>query len=270
MDDNDSPPPPLQVQWSLDKAESLHPHIITTLHSVHDQQQPKECWLDLIYQLPASVFVDPNQLPSNVHVFGETDLEAPLEHVQEPRGSTVIIRHTNNDTNDNDELRIDLPIHLRYQRPSSTSQIYRSIAIPKPRVGWTCAAKKKNNNADLDTGVVNDSVTKSNNRRRRAMPPIRGTLIPAHRMDPDLYTFQDIHIQPQDASSSLAGGDGNSEMPLYLELKMPVGRAQDADMVQMGTMVAVLACTFWIILATWKSIAKRRRYDAKGKRRRSE
>ncbi|KAI8142521.1 PIG-X [Fennellomyces sp. T-0311] len=219
----------VQVQWSLDKADSLHPHIITAFQA--SNVVAPGCWFDAIYELPASVFVDPNQLPRHVHVFGETDLEAPLEHVKEPRGSTVVIRRFPTMTYG----QVDLPLHLRYQRPSSSSS-YRSIRIPKPRVGWTCLNEK-------------DTVYMSN-----PMPPLHDTLIPPQRMDPALFTFEETQGPRQD----------------YLELKVPVGHTQDAEIVQLGTTVAVVFSSFWIVWAIWKSLAKRRRYDAKGKRRRSE
>ncbi|KAI9247507.1 PIG-X [Phascolomyces articulosus] len=242
----------VQVSWHFENAGNLHPHIITKLESIPpSQQHPSEeesssnCSLDIVYQLPASVFVDPNQIPNNIYVFGETDLEAPLEHVKEPRGSTIIIRQKQWHHED-----IDLPIHLRYQRPSSF-EMYRSIVIPKPRAGWFCL---KNSIAKSSLNNVKKNYLGS------LLPPLQDTLIPTHRMNPDMVTFQEIPIVTQGA------GEGKD----YMELHVPVGRTQEADMVQMGTMVAVVACTLWIILATWKSITKRRRYDAKGKRRRSE
>ncbi|KAG2217536.1 hypothetical protein INT45_009961 [Circinella minor] len=239
----------VQVSWHFDKETSFHPHIITRLESI--QQEDPNCWFDIIYQLPASVFVDPNQVDSNIYVFGETDLEAPLEHVKEPRGSTIIIRKKQQDEEhekEKENVIIDLPIHLRYQRPSST-ETYRSIKIPKPRAGWTCKIPIKDNE-QVDNGPW------TRNKNRLLLPPLQeNALIPINKMDPSKTVFQDVLVTGKED---------------YLVLYVPVGRTQDLDMVQMGTMVAVVTCTLWIILATWKSITKRRRYDAKGKRRRSE
>ena len=244
------------MSWHFDKEASFHPHIITRLESIQQvEEKDPNCWFDIIYQLPASVFVDPNQVDSNVYVFGETDLEAPLEHVKEPRGSTIIIRKKKqhdpqDEENEQEENIIDLPIHLRYQRPSSNNETHRSIKISKPRAGWTCLLPV------TDKQIVENGPW-ARNKNRVLLPPLQGenTLIPMNKMDPSKTRFQDVLVTGKED---------------YLILNVPIGRTQDLDMVQMGTMVAVVTCTLWIILATWKSITKRRRYDAKGKRRRSE
>ncbi|CDH59014.1 hypothetical protein RO3G_10882 [Lichtheimia corymbifera JMRC:FSU:9682] len=229
------------VQSRLDKAQSLHPHIVTRLDPLPEPQP--HCFFDVIYELPASVFVDPNQL-SNLPsfqrhwVFGETDLEVPLEHVKETRGSVVIVRQKPTDI----EHELDLPIHLRYQRPSDNDS-FRDIKISAPRVGWTCPLQQQHPD---DHGNV---ISISNN-----LPPIPEiAMIPSHHMDPNMYTFHPLE-----------------DNGTILKLQVPVGNTQDANMVQWGTALCVLACTSWIGWSVWRSIQKRRRYEAKGKRRKSE
>lgn len=217
------------IESTLENANSLHPHIITTVIAPppFSSLPSNECWLDIVYELPASVFVDPNQLHDladfrNARVFGETDLEAPLEHVREPRGSLVIVRRKNRD--DRRTFKLDLPIHLRYQHPSYNAT-HRSIRIPPPKAGVTCGF---------------------------GLPAIQHPLLPRYAA---VASFTPFNVTTQEYD---------------LELAVPVGRQEDATLVQIGTFVTVLACSAWIIWAILQSIKKTKRREAKGKRRKSQ
>ncbi|ORY91432.1 PIG-X protein [Syncephalastrum racemosum] len=212
----------VSVSCALHNKDSFHPHVITTIHT-HLQpplnQSRSRCRLEMFYALPPSVFVDPNQIP-NAWVFGETDLEAPLEHVKEKRGSLVILEANH---------VVDLPLHLRYQQPDSL-ETHRHITIEAPQVGWTC--------------------------RTSPTPAwlLQNPLIPARYLaDPRDTTFI-----PMSRSSG------------PLRITVPVGRSQDNTIVQVGTVLCVLLSSAWIGWAILKSLTRIRRYDAKGKRRRSE
>ncbi|KAI9019552.1 PIG-X [Phycomyces nitens] len=210
------------VESTLRAANSLHPHLHTSL--AIEQPQP-HCYLDLIYDLPPSVFVDPNQLTGlyrQVSVYGETDLEAPLEHVQEKRGSVVHLRFSAPLPSE-----VDLPLHLRYQRPSLHSS-YRPITFPRPLAGWTCS-------------------------KSPGFPP---SLTDTLTLLPHNTSYATFDIIPQDNS--------------ILTLQVPVGRIGDMSIVEVGTLGCVVLGTLWIMGALWQSIIKRRRYEAKGKRRKSE
>lgn len=214
------------IESKLENANSFHPHIITVVTA----PPSSECWLDILYDLPASVFVDPNQLKDltdfrNARVFGETDLEAPLEHVREPRGSLVIVRRK---AIDGHTWTLDLPIHLRYQHPSyNAGETHREIRISLPKAGITCGS---------------------------GLPDIQHPLLPCQTT----------------AVSSFVPFNVTAQEEQYLQLAVPVGRQEDIMLVQCGTFVTVLACTLWIIWAIWESVKKTRRRDAKGKRRKSQ
>lgn len=130
----------VQVKSKLLQASSLHPKISTTIQLDNDSQQPQpDCHLDLVYVLPPSVFVDPYQLKDlepiigRAIVFGEHDLELPLEKIKETRGSVVFLRQQQASSRE----EIELPLHLRYQQPSS-KQDKQLIQIQAPYAGWTC------------------------------------------------------------------------------------------------------------------------------------
>lgn len=220
------PPMAIRVQGNsasstLHNKGSFHPHIITTIESPLQApvNESRHCSLHVFYTLPPSVFVDPNQIP-DAHVFGETDLEAPLEHVSEIRGSLVILKAN---------PAVDLPIHLRYQQPDPL-ETHRVIRIEAPHVGWTCR-----------TSPAPAWLTQN-------------PLIPAR-----------YHADPQDTTFIPLL---HSSKPLFLAV--PIGRSQDATFVQIGTVLCVLLSAVWITWAVLKSLDRIRRYDAKGKRRRSE
>ncbi|KAI8370611.1 PIG-X [Radiomyces spectabilis] len=216
----------------LSKANSLHPHIISHL-TVEAPPNNDNCALDIIYELPPSVFVDVNQLADfasligNATVFGETDLEAPLEHVKDKRGSVVILRQP---FTREPKRVIDVPLHLRYQQPSLT-ETQRPIEIPLPVAGWTC--HKLGQSAPY--------------------PPLDAKYSLVQAIDRNAYFTA---IDPPT--------DG------VLQLGVPVGDVKDRSFVEVGTLSCVVLCTVWILVAVYKSLAKRNRIEAKGKRRKSE
>jgi hypothetical protein len=225
-----------QASSKLQAASSLHPKILTTVDiSEHQEENKRDCHLDLVYVLPASVFVDPYQLqdlePSlgKATVFGEHDLELPLEKVKEPRGSIVFLRQKKQQGQPS-AYQLELPFHLRYQQPSLKGD-NRSITIEAPYAGWTCG------NYDW--------------------PPLSNqyTLLP--------------HIH----TAAAAVNDVFTKLtndPTPLTLSVPIGKVQDAQLVTYGTFSTVVLCTIWITRSVFVSIKKRRRADAKGKRRKSE
>lgn len=126
-----------QVRSKLEAANSLHPKIKTTFNI--DNENKKNCHLDIVYVLPASVFVDPYQLKDlepvlgKSTVFGEHDLELPLEKIKETRGSIVFLRQKQPLS----LFELELPLHLRYQQPSFEKD-HQHITIEAPYAGWTC------------------------------------------------------------------------------------------------------------------------------------
>ncbi|KAI8878954.1 hypothetical protein K501DRAFT_336431 [Backusella circina FSU 941] len=123
-----------EVSSTLEEASSLHPHILTTLNLQQHIPDPT-CHLDLVYIFPPSVFVDIYQLKDKqtslgkATLFGEQNLELPLERVTEKRGSILFLRQP--------PSQVNLPLHLRYQR-GRLNQDRQPITIPPPFAGWTC------------------------------------------------------------------------------------------------------------------------------------
>ncbi|KAL7326440.1 hypothetical protein PS15p_208784 [Mucor circinelloides] len=127
------------VQSELVQANSLHPKIATFVDLKETINNTESCQLDIVYVLPPSVFVDPYQLKDlqetlgKATVFGEHDLELPLEKIKETRGSVIFLRQSHI----RPKWQFELPLHLRYQQPSIHTD-HQSIIIDSPYAGWTC------------------------------------------------------------------------------------------------------------------------------------
>lgn len=131
------------VYSELVQGSSLHPKISTSIDLKDTINNTESCQLDIVYVLPPSVFVDPYQLNDleeslgKAIVFGEHDLELPLEKIKETRGSIVFLRQTQIQP----KWQIELPLHLRYQQPSIHTD-NQPITIESPYAGWTCGNDK--------------------------------------------------------------------------------------------------------------------------------
>ncbi|KAI8638969.1 PIG-X [Parasitella parasitica] len=129
----------VHVHSRLIQPNSLHPKIATLVDLKDTISNEGLCQLDIIYVLPPSVFVDPYQLKDlqetigKATLFGEHDLELPLEKIKETRGSIVFLRQTRIQP----KWQLELPLHLRYQQPSIHTD-HQTIHIESPYAGWTC------------------------------------------------------------------------------------------------------------------------------------
>jgi hypothetical protein len=220
----------VHVRTQLLQARSLHPKLSTTVQLNDNDIAHPGCHLDIVYVLPASVFVDPYQLQDlevslgKATVIGEHDLELPLEKIKETRGSIVFLRQQPKNL-----IQLELPFHLRYQHPLLEKD-NQTITIEPPFAGWTCGGASR--------------------------PP----LSKQYSLLYDLFG-QDAN----DASFTKLSYD-----PTPLELSVPIGKVQDGPLVTYGTFGAVVLCTLWITRSVFLSIKKRRRLEVKGKRRKSE
>jgi hypothetical protein len=132
----------VEVYSKLEQEHSLHPKIVTHI-SIEETSPKEDCHLDVVYVLPPSVFVDPYQLQDlesvigKSTIFGEHDLELPLEKIKETRGSVVFLRQNKTIPT----YHFEVPLHLRYQQPSLEKNS-QSITIQAPYAGWTCGNYK--------------------------------------------------------------------------------------------------------------------------------
>jgi hypothetical protein len=216
-------------------ASSFHPHIYT---NVTFNQAPSrlDCIFDIIYIIPREAFVDINQLhdlriSKHVVVLNETDLEAPVEAVR--GGNVVAIRYEAEDYLMllGQEMNIDLPLHMRYQKPDSL-WTHQTVTIPEPKVGWTCLIE----------------------------PPLKSTSIPPLPTI-DFHLERDSRTTFDEIESTTIGN---------MTVRVPVGCTADTYTVQTGTFITVVVGALWIAWTLYRAVVKRKRTEAKGKRRKSE
>ncbi|ESO89133.1 hypothetical protein LOTGIDRAFT_203165 [Lottia gigantea] len=104
------------------------------LSTEDDQVLETDCKIVIIETLPSGVYVDNYQINTintsyQFLLEEEVDIEAP-EYLSLPL--SVYIYHNKSST-----INISLPIHIRYHRPSNTSQ-YKQIIIQSPVIYTTC------------------------------------------------------------------------------------------------------------------------------------
>jgi phosphatidylinositol glycan class X len=121
----------------FDPSFGFHP-VYKTCVSLPDDRA--NCALQIAYSLPPDVLVDPYELenyrPSYTFDFvGVTDLEAPVFWADSRDSELLTTVRLPADMAD--EVCVDLPIHLRYGRPSNSST-HGSITVPCPAVYWSC------------------------------------------------------------------------------------------------------------------------------------
>ncbi|OZJ03254.1 hypothetical protein BZG36_03519 [Bifiguratus adelaidae] len=234
------------IETTLASADSLHPHLKVAFTLAPEDltiAQSSTCVLDTIFTLPPDVFVDRYQVKDIRHtlgnavlVYGESNLELPVSSIG-PEGSIVIVRKRSDTVYPDEQVHIDLPIHVRYQPPTTESDRYHvDVHLPPVYMGWTC----------LSTRL--DSVRSLND---IPLPFNLHPLVPSSHI---ATQFHPIKAQAQDA----------------LSLRVPVGRMAEVQQVGTWTVVTVLAGVIWLLSATVRAVRKRSRRDAKGKRKRSD
>ncbi|RUP45441.1 PIG-X [Jimgerdemannia flammicorona] len=263
-----------RLNSTLAPSHSLHPHIITHLYLHKDNPlltpPSPACILDIVYILPSAIFPDQYQLHDlratlgdNVLVYGELDLEKPLESVNS-NGSVVLVRYASTNVRPDEDIVVDLPLHLRYQSPAKASdtdpdRTHNIIEIPRPIAGWTCPMNMGHGHGhgpddhDHNHDHSAEDVRIALASLRRLPPPYIQHPLPKSRT---AVTFLPI----------LYVEEATEPMCAYV----PIGRAQDVGIVAVGTYVAVVLGSVWIAWAVWETVVRRWRWEAKGKMKKSE
>ncbi|MCJ1405397.1 protease B nonderepressible form [Xylographa trunciseda] len=131
----------------------LHPTLRLNFPASSAEPPSENCALHSYLTLPSTLFPDKYQLSSPLFLAsknlrlvrslsGETDLEAPDWAVKR-WGSAMLIELAPPDPRSSgaqDSWYADIPLHLRYLRPSQTGFAYADI--PWPVVFWACTAEE--------------------------------------------------------------------------------------------------------------------------------
>ncbi|KAK4053663.1 protease B nonderepressible form [Microbotryomycetes sp. JL201] len=159
---------------SLGQDGGLHP----TLHVHINPGKGPRCPLYLMLSAPPSFIIDrfqlaqlhqdgrlgfsysyernhrSNDLPT-LSTRGYLDLEQPVIRAG---SSSLLLRVAKNSTALEDSIELDIPLHLRYQRPSlDAASSLKAVELPGPRVFWLCSQ----NDRELDHACPPDVALKS-------------------------------------------------------------------------------------------------------------
>ncbi|GAA6045060.1 Protein PBN1 [Rhodotorula toruloides] len=172
---------------------------------------------------------------SFVHV-GEADLEAPVWRAGE---GSVLIRVRGADDEDDEagpkRIRLEVPLHLRYQAPvkerhlDGSRQDVIEVEFPYPHVFWACP----------------DSVS---------VPDLQAC--PAASLDPSFphLPASTLHFLPANASTAAVSGCPPPS-PAPLTLRAPTGVQADLPFVETTTAATIWLCfafLAWTAVSTWR------------------
>jgi hypothetical protein len=124
--------PTLQLSFSSNKLPTADgecvPYAFLTL--------PKTIFADR-YQLGDDLFLASKNLTALRYTTLPVDLEAPA-YTTETWGSSILLGLSPPDPSTEQPWSVEIPLHLRYLKPSSSGQV--EIEIPYPAVFWACSS----------------------------------------------------------------------------------------------------------------------------------
>ncbi len=229
---------PATFTAAFQKPSGLHPKLQIHLTRQYLTPPRDDCGLYTYMTLPSTLFIDRYQFSDHLFLdaqnlvalrslIGEDDLEAP-DWVVTRWGSAALLQiatppSPNPPTDTGEDWTVTIPLHLRYMngpQRSTDSPDEATVALAWPVVFWAC-----------DTGK---DVKLSNN------PFDRVDLGYDELFDPQTTFY---HIPP-----------ANNVTRLVEEIRMPVLHAENAEWVQTGTLITVVAGFLWICWQLSKAI----------------
>ncbi|KAF9773198.1 protease B nonderepressible form [Fusarium sp. DS 682] len=207
--------PTLQLSFSSNKLPSAGgecaPYVFLTL--------PKTIFADR-YQLGDGLFLASKNLTALRYTTLPVDLEAPA-YTTETWGSSILLELAPPASEEEQPWSVEIPLHLRYLKPSMTGQA--ETEIPYPAVFWACSSSEETLENPFDR---------------------------LHIGYDDLFT-QDTtfwHVNPQP--------EGGSR--LLNRVSVPVLKHEGIDTIRSGTAIAVSLGFAWVL---WKLIGVMLKYQ---------
>jgi hypothetical protein len=233
---------------SFQKPTGLHPILTISFPSGASLKPPTTkpedsvCALHTYLTLPSSIFADEYAFPTSTSdsdplfqqannimslraISGELDLEAP-DYVVEKWGSALLIELATSASTpargpSSGTWNATIPLHLRYQPPSTTGNV--DIQVPWPIVFWACTAED-------------------------------GTKFPINPFDRTNLGYDGLfgsrtmfyHLQPKSVSGRLV-----ETIPVPVLNSEKVGGNQ---IIEIGTLLVVLLGFAWVLSRLWPGI----------------
>lgn len=227
---------PATYSLSIPEPAGLHPKLELSITS--PVSPPREdCTLNAYYTLPRTLFVDKYQLSSANpqlleslkirrlrDVRGEIDLEAPAWE-SDLWGSSILVevdpaRHDDGDGTN--MLKVELPVHTRYQEPRNVTSAPTQFALPS--VFWACKSEDW-------TGMSKN--------------PFNRVRLGYEHMFPEQTMF--YHLAPAEEG--------------WKAIDVPVLDVGYAEMVKVGTVGVIVAGFVWVLLKTITTAVRAQRRE---------
>ncbi|CAJ0541937.1 Ff.00g083000.m01.CDS01 [Fusarium sp. VM40] len=203
----------------------LHPTLQLSLNSNKVPSAEGECAPYAFLTLPKTIFADRYQLGDDLflasknlttlrHTTLPVDLEAPA-YTTETWGSSVLLQLAPPDPKQEQPWSVEIPLHLRYLKPSASGQA--EIEIPYPTVFWACQVQEETLESPFDR---------------------------LHVGYDDLFDRHTVfwHVSPQP--------EGGSR--LMNRVAVPVLKEEGMDSIRSGTAIAVTLGFAWVL---WKLVS---------------
>ncbi|KAF5381876.1 hypothetical protein D9757_007545 [Collybiopsis confluens] len=101
------------------------------------------CSIHLYYKFPVLVFVDPYELANYNHIYtfehyGNANLELPVAAMESEGTSVLLTLAKPNSTADSQAFRVQVPLHIRYGKPSYSNETHSTAEIEWPQLFILC------------------------------------------------------------------------------------------------------------------------------------
>ncbi|KAI9228084.1 MAG: PIG-X [Piptocephalis tieghemiana] len=211
-------------------AQGFHPSLHITPPASLPKPPDPQCLLALSFSLPPSIFPDPYQLYGLVPHLGdmvlseEPDLEKPLSQVPAQDLSLVLLHPPTSSP-------WTLPLHARYQSPSTQGPRSQPISLSPPRALWRCK----------EPLAWRSSLSKEGRDRAAWSSPAPGGIISSPQ---DTSPNDPLSIWVYEAD------DIKILSPSPLSLSIPIGNLDDAPWVAWITSIVCTLGAIYILLLT--------------------
>ncbi|CAA7262045.1 unnamed protein product [Cyclocybe aegerita] len=219
----------------LSPTQGFHPTSASLVYLPGPIPQYESCSLHLYYSLPPPVFVDTHELGqrSSSYTFshwGSRDLEKPVHALPQETSEVLInvqIPQEGYADEEEMELNVEVPMHLRYGTPRSTATSKESEGKPyeEIQVEWPHAFLLCSSTSLLKSRVTQPSLPAHILAALPSRPPRKLIPIPPHSNFTKTTTT----------------------------LLLPLGNPYDLAFVEPFTAMTVFICFLWIVRVAWKT-----------------
>ncbi|ORX99042.1 hypothetical protein K493DRAFT_313359 [Basidiobolus meristosporus CBS 931.73] len=128
--------------FHIEPSQSFHPNFFLTFPSSELASPNTGCQLNVFYDLPRDIILDPYQLKDlestlgSAKIYGKVDLEVPVSEISENETPSLLLSPV---IPSQEPVELKVPVHMRYQYPAAKGKgTHEKINIQAPYVFWSC------------------------------------------------------------------------------------------------------------------------------------